>query len=176
MHGLQANINHVLFYNTTLNVMATEIERKFLVINNDYKQQSSPEYYKQGFLSTEKSHIVRVRIANDIGYITIKGISRGASRSEYEYEIPVKDAAEMLDTLCHKPLIEKYRYKVQFSNHIWEIDEFLTDNAGLVIAEIELCDENEAFDMPDWIGEEVTDDARYYNSNLITNPFNKWHD
>lgn len=125
-------------------------------------------------MSSDKERVVRIRIIEDKAYITIKGLSIGATRSEFEYEIPLNDAAVILNELCKKPIIEKYRYRINFGNSIWEVDEFMGLNAGLIIAEIELEHENQTFDIPDWIGKEVTDDPRYYNSNLIRNPFTQW--
>lgn len=154
--------------------MPKEIERKFLVNNSEFKNLSRGILIRQGFLSSDKERVVRIRIIEDKAYITIKGLSIGATRSEFEYEIPLNDAAVILNELCKKPIIEKYRYRINFGNSIWEVDEFMGLNAGLIIAEIELEHENQTFDIPDWIGKEVTDDPRYYNSNLIRNPFTQW--
>jgi CYTH domain-containing protein len=154
--------------------MAREIERKFLVKGDHYKHLSKGVYYQQGYLSTIKERTVRIRIIKEKGYITVKGISNGAVRAEYEYEIPVNDAREMLNGLCEKPTIEKYRYKVQHDGLTWEMDEFLGENTGLVIAEVELSSEDQAITKPEWIGEEITGDARYYNVNLIVNPYSRW--
>ncbi|NES67651.1 MAG: CYTH domain-containing protein [Okeania sp. SIO2D1] len=117
---------------------------------------------------------LRARIVGDQGYLTIKGPSVGNSRSEYEYSIPVEDAQEMLNTLCSSPLIEKVRYKVFHGNFIWEVDEFAGDNQGLIVAEVELDNENQEVELPDWIGEEVSHDKRYTNSNLSKNPWKNW--
>ncbi len=114
------------------------------------------------------------RLPKDKGYLTIKGIATGASRQEFEYEIPVQEASQMLNDLCERPLIEKYRYKVEYGGLVWEIDEFLGENEGLTIAEIELSDEDQIFEKPAWVGEEVTEDPRYYNANLIKHPFTQW--
>ena len=155
--------------------MAKEIEKKYLVKNSNYKENSSATYIQQGYFSTQKERVVRVRIKNDKGYITIKGENNGAVRLEYEYSIPFAEAKEMIEKLCQQPVIEKYRYNFKAQDgHIWEIDEFLGDNEGLVVAEIELSDENEEFYLPEWVGEEVTSDLRYYNSNLMTNPYKNW--
>ena len=154
--------------------MGREIERKFLVINQKYHQNSSWIYYKQGYLCTDKQRTVRIRIAGDKSFITIKGENQGISRLEYEYPVPMKDAEEMLEALCSKPVIEKHRYRYQFEGFIWEIDEFLGENAGLIIAEIELPDEKTEFIKPDWIGKEVSGDFRYSNSNLSKNPYSQW--
>jgi CYTH domain-containing protein len=154
--------------------MPREIERKFLVTSNQYRHLSKGIYYQQGYLSTAKERSVRIRIANGKGFLTIKGISKGATRKEYEYEIPVADAQEILNDLCVKPMIEKYRYTVDHKGFTWEVDEFIGDNEGLVIAEIELNTEDQIFIKPEWIGEEITHDPRFYNINLIANPFSRW--
>jgi CYTH domain-containing protein len=117
---------------------------------------------------------VRVRTINNNGYLTIKGITVGASRREFEYEIPAKDAEELLDNLCEKPLIEKIRYKVDYGTLTWEVDEFFGENEGLIVAEVELHSEDQPFDRPEWVTEEVTTDPRYYNANLIKYPYSKW--
>jgi adenylate cyclase len=154
--------------------MATEIERKFLVISDEWRNAPAM-YFCQGYLSRSKERIVRVRVAGARGFLTIKGKSTGASRTEFEYEIPLEDAKQLL-ALCEGPLIEKYRRNLSVAGMLWEVDEFLGDNKGLVIAEIELASEDQAFVVPGWVGEEVTQDARYYNSNLSINPFNCWSD
>ncbi len=152
--------------------MAKEIERKFLVLDQTYKQYAEGVYYQQGYLASKPS--VRVRIIDKEAFLTIKGAATGFSRSEYEYRIPYEDGLEMLHELCQKPIIEKYRYKVEYAGFIWEIDEFLGDNAGLVVAEIELNAETQLFDSPPWLGKEVSGDARYYNSNLTQHPYSQW--
>ena len=154
--------------------MGVEIERKFLVQGDAWKTLGEPVFFRQGYLSSQKERTVRVRIEGDRAVITIKGKSVGAVRGEWEYPIPVQDAAELLDGLCEQPLIEKYRRKITNGAHVWEVDEFLGANAGLVVAEIELGAEDEAFDQPEWVADEVTDDARYYNSNLIRHPYANW--
>lgn len=154
--------------------MGLEIERKFLVQGDAWKTLGEPVFFRQGYLSSQKERTVRVRIEGDRAVITIKGKSVGAVRGEWEYPIPVQDAAELLDGLCEQPLIEKYRRKIAVGAHVWEVDEFLGANAGLVVAEIELRAEDEAFDKPEWVADEVTDDARYYNSNLVRHPFSNW--
>lgn len=154
--------------------MPQEIERKFLVKNASYKTLGKGEYIHQGFLSTEKDRVVRVRIKGEKAWLTIKGISLGAARAEFEYEIPCADARFMLENLCEKPTIEKHRYLVPFAGFTWEVDEFHGGNDGLVVAEIELPAEDTAFDLPAWVGEEVTSDARYYNANLVKNPYKNW--
>jgi adenylate cyclase len=154
--------------------MANEIERKFLVRGNTWRGQDGGKRYRQGYLSTVKERTVRVRTTGDKGFITIKGESVGATRSEYEYEIPLADANEMLDRLCERPLIEKTRYRVSHEGLAWEIDEFEGDNRGLIIAEVELKDETQSVTLPGWIGQEVTGDPRYFNANLVANPFSQW--
>lgn len=154
--------------------MGKEIERKFLVKGDDWKKKGKGTVYRQGYLSTVKERVVRVRMVNDKGFLTIKGINRGATRLEFEYEIPVADAKEMLEKLCLRPLIEKTRYVVEYGGLKWEVDEFAGENEGLILAEVELEDEQQKVELPDWIGEEVTGDPRYFNSNLIKNPYTRW--
>jgi adenylate cyclase len=154
--------------------MAKEIERKFLLKNDAWRSQDKGKRYRQGYLNTAKERTVRARIAGDQGYLTIKGISTGASRAEYEYEIPVADANEILDSLCERPLIEKTRYRVPHGGLVWEIDEFEGENGGLIVAEVELKDEHQSLTLPDWVGEEVTGDPRYFNANLVAKPFTQW--
>jgi len=153
--------------------MGTEIERKFLVKEGPWREAAA-ETYRQGYLSTVKEKTVRVRTINDKGYLTVKGITVGASRLEFEYEIPVADAGELLDNLCEKPLIEKQRYKLDHGGLTWEIDVFFGDNEGLIVAEVELQSEDQVFERPDWVADEVTSDPRYYNANLISNPYSNW--
>ena len=157
-----------------MRVMGEEIERKFLVSGEAWRETAEGTRYRQGFLSTEPERTVRVRVAGPRGSITVKGKNLGARRAEFEYEIPVADAERMLDTLCKRPLIEKVRYVLAVGVHTWEIDVFEGDNAGLVVAEIELRREDEAFERPEWVGDEVTDDPRYFNSNLVANPYRAW--
>ena len=154
--------------------MPKEIERKFLIKNDTWKGLGKATVYRQGYLSTVKERVVRVRTIDDKGFLTIKGINRGATRIEYEYEIPHGEAEELLDELCERPLIEKTRTVVAFEGLNWEIDEFAGENAGLLFAEVELTDEDQAIDLPGWIGEEVTGDPRYFNSNLIKHPYSTW--
>ncbi len=153
--------------------MATEIERKFLVTGSGWR---SGEYsdYRQGYLSTDRERTLRVRTTGHDAFITVKGVTRNASRLEYEYAIPVADADEMLDRLCLRPLISKRRYRVEHRGMTWEVDEFTGENEGLVVAEIELEQEDQSFDLPDWVGEEVTGDPRYYNASLVAAPFSTW--
>lgn len=154
--------------------MGVEIERKFLLRGDAWRELGEPVLLRQGYLSSHKERVVRVRIEGAQGVLTIKGRTVGATRGEWEYPIPLDEAAELLDGLCEQPLIEKYRRRIAIGQHVWEVDEFLGANAGLVVAEIELASEDEAFDQPDWIGEEVTADVRYLNANLIKHPFSAW--
>ncbi len=154
--------------------MAQEIERKFLVSSDAWRELASGTNYRQGYLSTVKERTVRVRTIDDKGYLTIKGITVGATRAEYEYEIPADEANELLDNLCERPLIEKTRYKISHGGLTWEVDEFAGDNQGLIVAEVELTAEDQEVALPDWAGEEVTGDPRYFNSNLIANPYSTW--
>jgi len=156
--------------------MQNEIERKFLVKNLDFITESTKKYaIKQGFLSTHKKRTVRVRIKDDKGYLTIKGISNasGTTRMEWEKEIPLNEANQLLK-LCKKPIIDKIRYIVPVDKHIFEVDVFKKENKGLILAEIELDNENEFFKKPNWLGQEVTGDKRYYNAVLQKKPFKKW--
>ena len=154
--------------------MAKEIERKFLVKNMDWKRESTGQYYHQAYLSSVPERVVRLRVVDDKAFLTIKGINKGSVRDEYEYPIPKAEAEEIILNLCEKPSIEKYRYLVTYAGYLWEIDEFLGENNGLVVAEIELKAEDEKFELPKWVGEEVTDDPKYFNSNLIRNPYSTW--
>jgi CYTH domain-containing protein/phosphohistidine phosphatase SixA len=154
--------------------MAIEIERKFLVKAEGWRRRAAGKTYRQGYLSVDPERTVRVRIAGEEGFLTIKGKTEGMARSEFEYPIPLTDAAHLLDSLCMHPLIEKTRYSLEFEGRTWEIDEFGGDNLGLVLAEVELDSENEQVILPPWVGEEVTGDRRYYNASLIQNPFSKW--
>jgi adenylate cyclase len=154
--------------------MGTEIERKFLVTGDAWRGQGTATAFRQGYLSTVKERTVRVRAAGDDAWLTIKGITRGASRTEFEYPIPVADAHAMLDELCERPIIEKTRHVVDVDGVTWEVDEFDGVNAGLVVAEVELTDADEDVALPDWVGDEVTDDPRYFNANLIANPYAEW--
>lgn len=154
--------------------MPKEIERKFLVKGDAWRKMVSGEVYRQGYLSSTKERTVRVRTAGTNAYLTIKGINLGATRLEYEYPIPLKDANEMLDKLCLRPLIEKTRYRINYRELTWEVDEFRAENEGLIIAEVELSDENQEIELPEWIGREVTGDAKYYNANLVRYPYSQW--
>lgn len=154
--------------------MGKEIERKFLVTSDAWKAAGAGKYFRQGYLSTVKERVVRVRTVGDKGFLTIKGVTVGVTRSEFEYEIPADEANLMLDNLCEKPIIEKFRAKVEHAGLTWEIDEFHGENEGLVVAEVELKDEHQRIDLPAWIGAEVSGDPRYFNSNLIKHPFTRW--
>lgn len=154
--------------------MATEIERKFLVKDDAWRSLGTGTTYRQGYIYTENRTTVRVRLAGERSYLTIKGKRVGATRSEFEYLIPREDGEIMLETLCNRPLIEKVRYRIPQDDVVWEIDEFLGENIGLILAEVELTAENQAIVLPDWIGKEVTDDFRYYNSYLARHPYREW--
>lgn len=157
--------------------MAIEIEKKFLVINNDWQKLSQKNISQiQGYFSTNDSCSIRIRISGNEAHLNIKSATLGIIRSEYDYPVPLNDAKEMLQSLCIKPLIEKTRYYVPIDNHLWEIDVFSGENEGLVVAEIELESENETINLPAWIGEEVSDDPRYYNVCLVKHPYRNWND
>ena len=155
--------------------MGIEIERKFLVIQEQWEQLEKPvgEFYRQGYLLTDPQKTIRVRQTSDKGFLTIKGISVGATRAEYEYEIPFEEAKELLDQFSIAEL-SKVRFKIAIENHIWEVDVFSGKNEGLIVAEIELKSEDETFDIPNWIDREVTAEEEYYNSNLVTKPYSDW--
>jgi CYTH domain-containing protein len=153
--------------------MGIEIERKFLVVGDAWRDLGTASEFRQGYLSTAKERTVRVRVAGGEGTLTIKGITVGATRAEFEYPIPLEDAAALLD-LCERPIIEKTRYVIETGGLTWEVDEFAGDNVGLVVAEVELADEGQEFVLPDWVGDEVTDDPRYFNANLIAHPYREW--
>jgi CYTH domain-containing protein len=154
--------------------MAVEIERKFLVRGDGWRSLAPGIVYRQGYITSGRGRTVRVRIAGNKAYLTIKGAPTGISRSEFEYPIPIADAEEMLRTLCDRPLIEKIRYRIEHVGLIWEVDEFLGENQGLVIAEVELTDPNQLIDLPDWIGPEVSENPRYFNAYLAKHPFSTW--
>ena len=155
--------------------MPVEIERKFLIRNDSWKPSvDHSTVIRQGYLAPLSKASIRVRIDGDRANINIKSATLGIHRMEYEYPIPMDEAIEMLDQLCERPQIEKTRHRIKLGKHVWEIDEFAGDNAGLVMAEIELGSEDEDFDRPDWLGEEVTDDKRYYNVNMVRHPYKDW--
>ena len=155
--------------------MGKEIERKYLVNKEQWLLQEKPsgQLYRQGYLLAEAGKTIRVRQTPDKGYLTIKGKTVGATRLEYEYEIPQAEATELLDNFASAEL-SKIRYTLVVANKVWEVDEFLGDNAGLLVAEIELTAEDEAFTLPPWAGKEVTGELQYYNANLTTNPYKNW--
>ena len=154
--------------------MAKEIERKFLVRGDAWRALAEGTMYRQGYLSSVKERTVRIRTVGSEAFLTIKGITVGATRAEYEYPIGFDDCNAMLDDLAEKPIIEKKRYKIPADGLTWEVDEFFGENRGLIVAEIELQSEGQAFAKPAWVGDEVTGDPRYYNSNLIKHPFTRW--
>jgi adenylate cyclase len=155
--------------------MATEIERKFLVRDESWRAHAAPGiFYRQGYLSSAPTCSIRVRVAGDQAHLNIKSATLGVARTEYEYPIPPEDGREMLATLCRGAVIEKTRYFVEHGRHTWEIDVFEGDNAGLVVAEIELRDTDEPFEYPPWLGREVSDDVRYYNACLVEHPYKEW--
>lgn len=154
--------------------MAIEIERKFLVLGNDWRTCSGTRIC-QGYLNRDKARTVRVRIAGEQAYLTVKGVNQGNTRAEFEYAIPMADAEQLL-ALCDGPTIDKVRHKIAHGDHVWEVDEFLGQNAGLVVAEIELASEDAVFTKPLWVGREVSDDSRYFNSQLATNPYCNWRE
>lgn len=155
--------------------MAQEIEKKFLVAGEFKESAKKATRITQGYLSSVPERTVRVRVKGEKGYITVKGIGNdsGASRFEWEKEIPVEDVCDLLK-ICEPGVIDKTRYLVDCDGHTFEVDEFYGDNEGLVVAEVELSDENEAFTRPSWLGEEVTGDKKYYNSMLMKNPYKNW--
>lgn len=156
--------------------MGREIEKKFLIADNSWQGLVAGIPYRQGYLNSEKGRTVRIRTVNERGILTIKGPDENGARLEYEYDIPIGEAREMLDRLCHKPLIEKIRYRIPYAGFHWEVDEFKGENDGLVFAEIELDFVGQQFEKPAWIGREVTGDARYYNANLVHNPYSQWRE
>ncbi len=155
--------------------MAIEIEHKFLLTSNLWRNEvATKTLIMQGYLSRIAERTVRVRIAGEQAWLTIKGKNSGATRLEYEYAISLSDAKQMLEQLCEQPIIEKWRHCLLHCGHLWEIDEFRGENSGLIVAEIELKNENEPFAHPDWLGREVTSDPRYFNSSLIAHPYTQW--
>jgi adenylate cyclase len=155
--------------------MGQEIERKFLVVNDDWRQGLEGKLYRQGYIPTTDARTVRIRVVGSKGYLTLKGPVSNLTRPEFEYDIPLHDAQTMLNILCDPPLIEKYRYRLPVRSLVWEIDEFLGANAGLTVAEVELDTPDQSIELPPWIGPEVTDDKRYYNANLVRHPFCEWN-
>ncbi|MGB8020510.1 MAG: CYTH domain-containing protein [Candidatus Nanopelagicales bacterium] len=155
--------------------MGLEVERKFLVVGDAWRAHvTEANRIVQGYLAQAGGTVVRVRVKGEHAYLTIKGTSRGIARSEFEYEIPVDDALAMLAEMAQGPVVDKVRHLVLVVDHVWEVDVFAGDNAGLVMAEIELGDPEESFAQPDWAGQEVSDDPRYFNVNLARNPYANW--
>lgn len=155
--------------------MALEIEHKFLVKGNAYRTLAEPILYRQGYLCIDAKKEVRVRMAGENAFITIKSKINDTVRQEFEYSIPAGDAQLMINESCENRIVEKYRYLIPFGGKTWEVDEFLDKNTGLVVAEIELEYEGEPFEEPDWIGQEVSSDDRYLNAALALNPFKNWN-
>ena len=154
--------------------MAKEIERKFLETGDAWRKLAPGVPYRQGYLNSSKERSVRIRTMGDKAVLTVKGPTRGVTRLEFEYAIPYDDCVAMLENLAERPVIEKIRYKIPMGAFTWEVDEFLGVNEGLIVAEIELPDENTPFEKPEWVGKEVSDDPRYFNSNLVRHPFCTW--
>jgi adenylate cyclase len=155
--------------------MAVEIERKFRVINDAWRAHiSTSTLLRQGYLANTARASIRVRLAGEHGWLSVKAMTRGRARAEYEAEILAADAKEILGALCEGPLIEKWRHIVPHAGNRWEVDEFLGENAGLVIAELELDSEHQSFVHPDWLGAEVTDEQRYFNFRLSQEPYSRW--
>jgi CYTH domain-containing protein len=155
--------------------MGIEIERKFLVNKEKWNQVIKKEksIFRQGYIVSDPEKTIRVRLTDQEGFLTIKGLSVGASRAEYEYKIPKEEAQELLDRFCDSE-VSKIRYFITHDNKLWEVDEFLGQNEGLIVAEIELTSEDESFSLPNWVGKEVTDEKKYSNSNLAINPYINW--
>jgi adenylate cyclase len=155
--------------------MGVEIERKFLVDHEKWQEVIKPPgtHYRQGYLLNDDQRTIRVRVTDKQGYITLKGATTGITRKEYEYKIPIEDGIELLDDFAASE-VEKIRYRIHFAGKLWEVDEFSGDNKGLIMAEIELQDESEKFELPGWVTGEVSGDKRYYNSYLSTHPYKKW--
>jgi len=151
-----------------------EIEKKYLVESDVWKGSAQGILFRQGYLSIEPGRTVRVRLEGEEGKLTIKGRKENGAGDEFEYDIPGDEAAYLIDHLCLKPYIEKMRYKINYKGNTWEIDEFFGENLGLILAEIELDSMDQKFEKPDWIGEDVTEDSRYKNANLVKNPFSSW--
>ncbi len=155
--------------------MAREIERKFLVISDDWKASVyDKKYMRQGYICNSQQASVRIRIENQSANINIKSMSIGISRAEYEYPINLQDATEMLDTLCGNPVVQKERFLVKHAGKVWEVDVFMSDNRGLIVAEVELDSETETIQLPSWVGREVSNQERYYNMRLAQYPYSCW--
>lgn len=156
--------------------MKIEIERKFLLANDLWRDGAAGTLYRQGYLCTDPGRTVRVRVGGDTAILAVKGGGDGLARAEFEYRIPLAEGLQLLDSLCLRPLVEKYRYRVPFGGLTWEIDEFLGANAGLLLAEVELERVDQPVPLPPWVGREVTGDPRYYNARLVRHPFGTWRD
>jgi adenylate cyclase len=155
--------------------MALEIERKFLVVNDKWQDNVLSEaVLKQGYIANQPNATVRVRIAGDSACLNLKSATKGISRSEFEYPIPLEDAEQILAQLAEQPFIDKTRYKVRWGGHVWDLDLFAGENSGLIMAEVELSSEDEPFELPPWAGEEVSGDPRYYNASLVKHPYSQW--
>lgn len=154
--------------------MGVEIERKFLIDKTKLPNLTKGYTIKQGYIQTAGYNTVRVRIRDHEAFLTLKSSSKGSTRLEFEYPVPLEDAEQMLKNLCQKPFVEKKRYLIEYKDHTWELDIFEGANEGLIVAEIELKNEDETFALPEWITQEVTEDKRYANSNLIENPYVNW--
>jgi adenylate cyclase len=157
----------------SLSEMPVEIERKFLVAGEQWREGAQGVRIAQGYLSQDPGRTVRIRLAGDAGFLTIKGRSEGIRRAEFEYAIPFQEAQDLLG-LCLPSVIDKTRYRIPHAGHIWEVDEFHGENAGLIIAEVELEDDSICPDLPPWVGAEVSSETRYFNSCLAVHPFGKW--
>ncbi len=174
---INESLKHLLnLKSKTEHHMPTEIERKFLVNNLDLSKSKSGVYYRQGYLKIDDQIIIRARIYDQKAFVTMKKKVSSIKRLEYEYAIPIDEAEEILEHLCIHPLIEKYRYKINYKGFIWEVDKFLGENEGLVVAEIELENENNSFPHPPWLGHEVSHNPKYYNASLVLNPYKNWND
>jgi adenylate cyclase len=155
--------------------MGTEIERKYLLVNDNWRKSADEGIYMvQGYMGSNEKSSIRIRIHGDTANLNIKSKTIGIQRSEFDYPIPVDEAKEILESLCDRPFVEKTRFHVMFKGHEWEIDVFAGDNDGLVVAELELSSVDEDFALPDWLGDDVSDDPRYYNVCLVTHPYKDW--
>ncbi|MCW8904276.1 CYTH domain-containing protein [Sedimenticola sp.] len=155
--------------------MALEIERKYLVINDKWKENIlSESVLKQGYIANQPNATVRIRIASEVAYLNIKSATTGITRAEFEYQIPLPDAEQILEQVAEHPFIDKTRYKVQWGSHVWDLDLFAGENQGLIMAEVELNSEDESFELPPWAGKEVSGDPRYYNASLVKHPYTRW--
>ena len=154
--------------------MKKEIERKFIVLNKSYKDLGSYDYCIQGYIPSTSEPLIRIRTIGNKSFLTMKSAISGITRLEYEYEIPNQDARDLLKLFCKESIVEKNRYIISYKSTIWEIDEFLGNNKGLVVAEVELNAEDQSYDKPEWIGREVSTDQKYYNYNLVHHPYKEW--